>query len=154
MSLVIALGSNMGDKLNHLNTAIEKLNQHFTMIAKSHVYESAAIEYENQNDFLNQVVEFKVPKMEVDQVMQLLLDIEQNMGRQRDIPKGPRVIDLDILFWGNKSFHSDITIIPHPRWSERSFVVLPLTELPFYESLKKWAKIPTSFSNTAKVYKG
>jgi 2-amino-4-hydroxy-6-hydroxymethyldihydropteridine diphosphokinase len=81
--------------------------------------------------------------------MQHCLRIEKEMGRERDIPKGPRIIDIDILFWGTEQIDVPGLTIPHPRWAERSFVVYPLQELPYFETLKNHYKIPSEFSNTA-----
>ncbi len=149
MSLIIATGSNQGDSLLTLEKAIQELSKHFTFIASSRVYVSKAIEYEDQPDFFNQVLEFKLPSIEPCETMDTLLQIEKSMGRQRNIPKGPRTIDLDILFWGTESFTKENLTVPHPRWQERSFVCLPLKELPFYETLKKCFTIPKSFTNNA-----
>jgi 2-amino-4-hydroxy-6-hydroxymethyldihydropteridine diphosphokinase len=81
--------------------------------------------------------------------MQLLLDIEHEMGRNRDIPKGPRIIDLDILFWGTSQLHTDNLEVPHPRLFERSFVVLPLAELPGFNDLQQKFSFTFSFPNSS-----
>ncbi len=151
MSLIVALGTNIGDKKKNLAKALEMLNTKFQLVAMSKVYTSKAIEYTEQADFLNQVLEFKIPKEAPDEIMQILLKIEQEMGRSRQRPKGPRIIDLDILFWGTESYQNSIVTIPHPRWNERSFVVYPLSELPFFETLEKCFTIPKEFKNTATV---
>lgn len=146
MSLIIATGSNIGDSLNILKNAKELLAQKFSLIAESRVYKSKAIEYENQPDFFNQVLEFhRPPALEPQTVMKMLLEIEKDFGRNRQIPKGPRTLDLDILFWGLEHIDEPALIIPHPRWSERSFVVKPLQELPFFQTIEKCFTIPKSF---------
>jgi 2-amino-4-hydroxy-6-hydroxymethyldihydropteridine diphosphokinase len=150
MSLIIALGSNLGDKEENLNNAITEINQLFPVKAKSHIYFSKAIEYTSQPDFFNMCIECELPSIEPSEAMQKLLEIELKLGRQRDIPKGPRSIDIDILFWSTHKVKSNNLIVPHPRWFERSFVVLPLSELPFYETLKKCFTIPKEFNNEAK----
>ncbi len=146
MSLIIASGSNIGDSVNTLKEAQKVLATHFTFVAASKIYQSAAVEYENQPDFYNQVLEFEIPLLTPDQVMEKLLEIEKQFGRHRDIPKGPRTLDLDIIFWNTTSYNSEVVTIPHPRWRERSFVVRPLQELPFYETLRKCFIIPPSFT--------
>lgn len=145
MSLIIATGSNLGDSLSILREAKEHLCQEFALIAESRIYRSAAVDYEAQPDFFNQVLEFALPESLPDEVMQKLLHIETSMGRQRTQWRGPRTIDLDIIFWGMTSISSDRLIVPHPRWSERSFVVRPLMELPFFQSIEKCFTIPESF---------
>ncbi len=149
MSLIIALGSNLGDRTLHLKKAIDELSSHLKLIKTSSYYESAAIEYLNQPDFINQVAEFELPNMDADEVMSLLLDIEKKLGRNRDIPKGPRTLDLDIIFWGLKQYSTDLVSIPHPAWDQRSFVVLPLQELPYFQVLRNHFIIPSTFNNTA-----
>lgn len=146
MSLIIATGSNLGDSKKVLAEAKKILSEKFELIAESRIYTSAAVEYENQPDFFNQVLEFKIPALSPEAVMNMLLEIEQGFGRNRHIPKGPRTLDLDIIFWGMDSIHSDQLTIPHPRWSERSFVVKPFQELPFFQTIKKCFTIPKSFA--------
>lgn len=147
MSLIIATGSNIGNSLVHLNEAKEYLSEKLQMIAESRVYSSAAVDYENQPDFLNQVLEFALPASKSpDEVMRWLLAIEKQMGRERNISKGPRVIDLDIIFWGTEAIRTQHVIIPHPHWNERSFVVKPLMELPFFQTIQKCFTIPRSFN--------
>lgn len=146
MSLIIATGSNIGESLLLLEEAKNKLSTIFKLKAASRVYSSKAIEYENQPDFFNQVLEFELPALEPEIVMKKLLEIEKEFGRNRQIPKGPRTLDLDIVFWGLKTFNSEHLIIPHPRWAERSFVVKPLQELPFFQTVEKCFTIPKSFN--------
>lgn len=147
MSLIIATGSNQGQSLQLLAEAKSILQTKLVLIAESRIYKSQAVEYQNQPDFFNQTLEFTLPaSMNPQQVMSWLLQIEKDMGRRRDIPKGPRTIDLDIIFWGLNSYSENDLIIPHPRWSERSFVVKPLQELPFFQTIEKCFIIPTSFT--------
>lgn len=152
MSLIIATGSNLGDRLQNLNIATGKLSEKFKFIAQSDVFESPAIEYSQQPDFLNQVLEFEIPDDSPHETMQYLLRQELDMGRNRSIPKGPRIIDLDILFWKTDKINIPDLIVPHPRWSERSFVVYPLQQLPYFHTLQKHFIIPSEFNNTAVVY--
>lgn len=146
MSLIIATGSNIGDSLHFLETARLKLSERFELVAASRVYKSAAVEYENQPDFFNQVLEFRLPDEDPVSVMRELLVLEKSLGRNRDIPKGPRTIDIDIIFWGMKTMHEAALILPHPRWNERSFVVKPLMELPFFQEIEKCFTIPKIFT--------
>jgi 2-amino-4-hydroxy-6-hydroxymethyldihydropteridine diphosphokinase len=143
MSLVIATGSNLGDKLNNLRQAKLALASVWNLTAESRIYCSAAVDYENQPDFFNQVLEFNLPNLSPEKAMTTMLEIEQQFGRSRDIPKGPRMID--IIFWGHETHHTNHVTIPHPRWLERSFVVRPLQELPFFKSIEKCFTIPRTF---------
>lgn len=148
-SFFIATGTNLGDRAHNLNVATLHLQKYFELIAESRIYESPAVDYLNQPDFYNQVLEFKLPQKNPAEVMSLLLEMEKEMGRNRLIPKGPRLIDLDILFWGNEKIESEILTIPHPRLFERSFVVLPLSELPGFSELKKNFEFKFHFDNSA-----
>lgn len=145
MSLIIATGSNIGHSVQILNAARDRLCQHFKLIAESRIYTSAAVDYENQPDFFNQVLEFELPANDPLEVMQLLLEIEQEFGRNRIIAKGPRTLDLDIIFFGDQQINSKPLTVPHPRWAERSFVIKPLQELPFFQTIKNCFTIPKSF---------
>lgn len=145
MALIIATGSNIGDSLSYLEKAKSELEYFFKLKAESRVYTSQAVDYTNQPDFFNQVLEFDEPELRPEEVMQILLDIEIKLGRRRDIPKGPRTIDIDILFIGLKKINLKIVQVPHPRLFERSFVVHPLKELPYYETLSQKYSFPDSF---------
>ena len=149
MSLFIATGTNVGDKFKNLKNAKDALCENFQMIAESRIYQSAAIEYLNQPDFFNQVLEFKLPSSNPNEVMNLLLELELKLGRIRGIQKGPRIIDLDILFWGLEILTLPDLIVPHPRLFERSFVVLPLSELPGFKTLQKKFSFSFIFENSS-----
>ena len=148
MSLFIGLGTNLGNKSQNLTIAKDHLEKHFKFVGESRIYSSKAIEYLDQPDFYNQVMEFELPELSPPKVMETLLKIELDMGRQRHIPKGPRIIDLDLLFYGDQTIKTKLVEVPHPRFLERSFVVLPLKELPGFSSLKKFS-FPQSFSNSS-----
>ena len=150
-SFFVATGSNIGDRSLNLFLAKEALEKKFKLIAFSRIYESPAVDYLNQPDFYNQVLEFSLPSYSADQTMSLLLNIEKELGRNRIIPKGPRLIDLDILFWGLTEIQSPTLTIPHPRLFQRSFVVLPLSELPGFQILKANYKFDFTFDNHAKA---
>lgn len=146
MSLIVATGSNIGNKVHHLNNAKLALCEHFYLIKASDIFSSEAVDYLDQPDFFNQVLEFEIPSKHPEAVIDLLLDIEKNFGRKRDIDKGPRTLDIDIIFWGLEEINiAHKLCVPHPRWSERSFVVKPLKQLPFFQTIKKYFKIPECF---------
>jgi 2-amino-4-hydroxy-6-hydroxymethyldihydropteridine diphosphokinase len=149
MSLFIATGTNLGDRKKNLIKAKNILSTHFILKAESRIYESPAVEYENQPDFYNQVLEFEIPNITPLTCMELLLEIEKELGRNRDIPKGPRLIDLDILFWDFLEIKTKNLEIPHPSLFERSFVVLPLSELPGFKELEQNFSFTFSFPNSA-----
>lgn len=149
MSIFIATGTNLGDRQKNLAIAREILSTHFVLIAESRIYESPAVDYESQPDFYNQVLEFQTPLATPEETMGILLEIEKDLGRNRDIPKGPRLIDLDILFWDDLELKTKTIQIPHPRLFTRSFVVLPLSELPGFNKLQEKFSFTFSFPNSA-----
>ena len=149
MSLFIATGTNLGDRIANLALAKTILSDHFHLIAESRIYESPAVDYLNQPDFYNQVLEFSTPDLTPEETMDCLLKIEKEIGRNRLIPKGPRIIDLDILFYDQVVSQNEKLTLPHPRLFERSFVVLPLSELPGFEKLKEKYSFKFDFNNSA-----
>jgi len=150
MSLIIATGTNLGNKSKNLELALEALKKEYSLVAISRVYESSAVGVTDQPSFYNQMLEFDLPHTSPNETMIKLLQIEDELGRIRKEKWGPRVIDIDIIFWGVHKIETKILKVPHPFWSQRSFVVEPLKELPFFQTLKKSFKIPSDFENKAK----
>ena len=126
----IALGSNIGEKEENINIAIEKIksNKEIKMIKKSTIIETEPWGYENQDSFKNAVIEVNTI-LNQRELMALLLDIEKDMKRERIFRWGPRVIDLDIIFYDDLVTSDDFVTIPHPRMEEREFVLAPLNEI-------------------------
>lgn len=145
MALIIATGSNLGDRIQNLKNVKNRLSEDFKLIAQSKIYTSGAVDYLDQPDFANQVLQFALPWQSPSSVMEQLLQIEKEFGRTRDVSRGPRIIDIDIVFWGIEVIHSPSLDVPHPRWNQRSFVVRPLMELPFFHLIEKCFTIPSSF---------
>ena len=125
----LGLGSNLGDRNANLADAITRLScESVRILRTSSVWETAPRDVLDQPWFLNQVVEVEsdlLPR----QLFQRIQRIEREMGRQRRMPKGPRLIDIDILLYGNAVVKSEDLEIPHPRMTERRFVLAPLAEL-------------------------
>jgi len=140
LSLVLSLGSNLGSPIDNLKTCKGKLSDFFTEIASSQVYESTPTDFYDQPNFCNQLIEYEIPKIEYLACLDILQNIEIEMKRKKEIPKGPRLIDIDIIFWGRETYFDDNLVIPHPRWKNRSFIVIPLMELPFYTNFKDFIK--------------
>ncbi|MEZ4701372.1 MAG: 2-amino-4-hydroxy-6-hydroxymethyldihydropteridine diphosphokinase [Rhodothermales bacterium] len=126
----IALGSNLGDRLEMLRFAIRRLVDHplICVTGGSPVFESPAMTLsggESQPDYLNAVIRICTP-MEPDEVLALLLDIEREAGRVRNGTRwAPRPLDLDVLSFGDQVVRSDALTLPHPRLAERRFVLEP-----------------------------
>lgn len=143
--LVIGLGSNLGDREKNIFQARDLLDKRFGLKFCSSIYESDAIEYTNQPSFLNAVAEFSLPLLTAKATLEIMLEIEKKMGRKRDIPKGPRIIDLDLLFYGISHFNEPQLCVPHPEWNKRVFVYQPLCEL--FPDLKNYYTPPPNDCN-------
>ncbi len=124
----LSLGSNLGDREANLRAAIERLAALGEVRSVSSFYETEPVEVARQPWFLNCAVALQTEKMPK-QFLAGLQGIEKAMGRQRTQPKGPRVIDLDILFFGNSVVDTAGLTIPHPALHERRFVLEPLAEI-------------------------
>ncbi len=143
--LIIGTGSNLGDRKKNLFTAKSNILQEFELVDESSIYESMAVDYEKQPRFLNQILQFKISEnIDPQEILKKMQNIENKMGRIRKISKGPRNIDIDIIFISNLRYKSETLTIPHSKWNQRSFVVVPLKELPFYSDFKVQLKVNDS----------
>ena len=124
----LSLGSNVGEREENLRTAIAKLAALGELVAVSSFYETEPMEVANQPWFLNCAVSLKT-KLMPRQFLSRMLKIEQEMGRHRSLPKGPRTIDIDILLFGNSVIHTPQLDVPHPALYQRRFVLEPLAEI-------------------------
>jgi 2-amino-4-hydroxy-6-hydroxymethyldihydropteridine diphosphokinase len=126
----IGLGSNLGDRMYYLREAIKRLEDTdgITCIAVSNVYETEPVGYTKQGKFLNLVLAVRV-EIGPFELLNIVLDIEKKLGRERNIRFGPRTIDLDILTYGNIQIDADRLVVPHPRLHERAFVLKPLLDI-------------------------
>jgi len=126
----IALGSNKGDRISNLSLAIDALSEipDTHVDRASHMYESEPAYVTDQDAFLNAVAVLETD-LTSDALLSHLLRIEDEMGRVREADKGARVIDLDLLLYGDEERVSDVLSLPHPGLAERDFVVTPLLEV-------------------------
>ena len=127
----IALGGNVGNVSETFKVAIEKIEEKIgPVIMQSSLYKTEPWGNKNQDDFLNSVIGVETNLTSVE-VLKNILFIEKELGRDRnkDNQFAPRLIDIDILFYGNKIINSDNLIIPHPRLHLRNFVLTPLMEI-------------------------
>ncbi len=127
----IGLGSNLNNPPDNLAEAIRRLENTFqTPVTASAVYFSEPAEVHNQPWFFNQVVYFNInPSLTPTIILKTLKMIELEMGRVPSFRYGPRLIDLDLLFFRNWVFESAFLTVPHPKIAERLFVLTPLLEL-------------------------
>ena len=129
MGIYLGLGSNVGDREANLRSAVHALrDKDITPWRSASLYSTEPRELEHQPWFLNTVIEVRT-LLEPETLMLECLDIERKAGRIRDVPKGPRALDIDILIYRNRIIESSDLSIPHPRFRERRFVLVPLVEL-------------------------
>lgn len=128
MKSYLSLGSNMGDRKKNLLQAIDLLKTHGTVNKLSSFYESEPVGKTDQSYFLNCCIEydFSGPARELLNVIHL---IENTLGRVRSEKWGPRIIDIDIIFFGNDCVNEAQLVIPHALFSVRKFVLIPLVEI-------------------------
>jgi 2-amino-4-hydroxy-6-hydroxymethyldihydropteridine diphosphokinase len=127
--IYLSLGSNIGDREGNLRQAVERLaSQDVRVLHASRIYETEPVDYRDQAWFLNQVVEAETALFPM-QLLTRIGRIERELGRVRTAPKGPRTIDIDILFYAAAIVETARLEIPHPRIAERRFVLAPLAEL-------------------------
>ena len=126
----LSLGSNIGNRSENCKKALRELNKvdGIKLLATSNLYETRPVGYEDQANFVNMAA-----KIETDLSPSRLLfemqNIEKRLGREKSFRWGPRIIDLDILLYGDKIINMPDLNIPHPRMNERAFVLIPLAEI-------------------------
>jgi 2-amino-4-hydroxy-6-hydroxymethyldihydropteridine diphosphokinase len=143
----IALGSNLQHPAQQVTHAFEVIAQlpQTTMLNQSSLYKTAPVGYDNQPDFVNAVAKVETTLLP-ETIMQHLLAIELQFGRERPFPNAPRILDLDLLLYDTVTMQTDLLTLPHPRMQSRGFVMLPLAEiaadliLPSGESVVELAK--------------
>jgi 2-amino-4-hydroxy-6-hydroxymethyldihydropteridine diphosphokinase len=127
-SIYLSLGSNIGDKAYNLKTALKKLSQILEIKKISSIYETEPLLHQNQDNFLNIIAEvFYSQKAE--NLLINIKDIEKKMGREATFRFGPRIIDIDIIFFNCQEINEDNLTIPHKEWKNRLFVIAPLYEI-------------------------
>ncbi|MCD8508775.1 MAG: 2-amino-4-hydroxy-6-hydroxymethyldihydropteridine diphosphokinase [Bacillus sp. (in: Bacteria)] len=126
----LSLGSNIEDRKEHLMNAIRTLEQdnHIKLVQQSSIYETDPVGVTEQAPFLNMVVELET-SYNASELLEKIKKIEQLGGRERGIRWGPRTIDLDILLYNSENINLEHLIVPHPRMTERGFVLIPLQEI-------------------------
>lgn len=126
----LGLGANLGDREATLRTALSSLSDLPTIQVSqvSSLYETAAVGVTDQPDFLNAVAKIST-SLSATALLGALLNLENLLGRVRTLRWGPRVIDLDLLLYGEAQIALPELIVPHPRLRERAFVLVPLSEI-------------------------
>jgi 2-amino-4-hydroxy-6-hydroxymethyldihydropteridine diphosphokinase len=128
-TVYLGLGSNIGDREATLQAALDQLHQDEVRVLRlSSVYETEPMDVRDQRWFLNLVAEAQTDLFPM-QLLARIEKVEQRLGRRRALAKGPRTIDIDILFYGNFVIRTPRLVIPHERFADRRFVLAPLAEL-------------------------
>ena len=132
MKLLVSLGSNIGDKQQNIERAIALIDERIgSVVKKSSFYTTEPVGFTSDNNFINAAIEVKT-NLPIYRILKITQKIERLMGRTQKSSKGvyhDRVIDIDILIYGNKKIHSARLTVPHPRMYERDFVMQPLREI-------------------------
>ncbi|MBP2653135.1 MAG: 2-amino-4-hydroxy-6-hydroxymethyldihydropteridine pyrophosphokinase [Firmicutes bacterium] len=156
--IFLGLGSNIGKREQNINAAINDLSHHpkITVTKISSFYETAPVGYTDQPDFLNAVIAVDTT-LSPQELLKTCLDVECKLGRIRGEKWGPRIIDIDLLSFNNYECQSERLILPHPRLSERGFVLVPLKEIapnePIYNMLTPTELIEGVNIETVRLYK-
>src|SRR5262245_43945282 len=125
----LALGSNLGDREAYLRSAIQGLiERQINVVRCASVYSTEPLEVLSQPWFLNTVIEVDTP-LAPQELLSVCLQIEKENDRKRESVKGPRTIDIDIIFYGQEVIRKPGLTIPHPSFSNRRFVLVPLAEI-------------------------
>ncbi|MDB4162422.1 2-amino-4-hydroxy-6-hydroxymethyldihydropteridine diphosphokinase [Saprospiraceae bacterium] len=124
----IHIGTNQGDLANNLRTAIDKLRSKGNILDKSHLYETEAWGKVDQPNYYNMAVTYET-KLDPYALLQLVNEIEDELGRVRKEKWGERIIDLDVITYDDKVISDEKLTIPHKHMAERNFVLVPMIEI-------------------------
>ncbi len=124
----LGLGSNLGDRERNIAKALQRLRQRVTVEQVSSIYETEPMGYREQPWFLNAVCQLST-ELDPFSLLRLVKEIEVELGRAPSFANAPRVIDIDILFYGDEVVTAESLTIPHPRLAQRLFVLVPLAEI-------------------------
>jgi 2-amino-4-hydroxy-6-hydroxymethyldihydropteridine diphosphokinase len=127
--IYLSLGSNLGDRVANLERAIAALPEiDVRVLRRSSIYETEPVDFLAQPWFLNCVAEAET-SLGPRQLLEVLQTIERQLDSKKLVPRGPRIIDLDVLLYSAEVIHEAGIEIPHPRMAERKFVLVPLSEI-------------------------
>ena len=124
----LGIGTNLGDRERNLQDALAVLSQKMVILKESSIYQTAPWGYLDQPAFLNQVIKAQTDLSSLN-LLGFLKDTEKQLGRQANFRYGPRLIDLDILFYGDRIIQTPRLQVPHPRLAQRAFVLVPMAEI-------------------------
>ena len=125
----LSLGTNLGDRLANLQAALDYLQLDLTLKQASSIYETAPWGYFDQPSFLNQVLIMDTTLFPPQELLRYIKQLEKSIGREPTYQYGPRLIDVDILYYDTTVLNTGSLVIPHPYLAERAFVLVPLAEI-------------------------
>ena len=145
--VLLSIGSNIGDREANIAFAEERLENcpRIHSLEKASIYETEPVGYTDQPDFLNTCVSF-LTDLPPEELLDLTSSIENDCKRVRTVRWGPRTLDIDIIFYGDEKIDTKRLTIPHPRWKERAFVIVPAKEL-------KELDVPVPEGSGVKLYR-
>ena len=149
----LGLGSNVGNKLTNIKKTVSHLKKILKVKKISPVYKTEPVGYKHQDWFLNCVVEAETHNKALE-LLNLLKSIEKKLKRKKTIRYGPRIIDIDILFYDDKIIKSKNLQIPHPRMHKRLFVLMPFSKINPNFIHPKYKKTIMELKNKLKNKKG
>jgi 2-amino-4-hydroxy-6-hydroxymethyldihydropteridine diphosphokinase len=129
VSCAVALGSNLGDRVAHLDFAVSKLRPLLRNLKVSRYYDTAPVGVPGPQPLFLNAAAVGHTSMHAHDLLDALLAIERERGRERPQPNAPRTLDLDLILFGNAVLDEPGLVVPHPRFRERRFVLEPLTEI-------------------------
>jgi 2-amino-4-hydroxy-6-hydroxymethyldihydropteridine diphosphokinase len=127
-TVYLSLGSNLGERDQHLAHARQAIERSFVSVRFSKVYETEPVDLTDQPWFLNQVAEIQTD-LAPETLLEWVRVLEAQAGRQRNVPKGPRTLDVDILLYDDWVLDVEELVLPHPRLEMRRHVLVPLADL-------------------------
>jgi len=128
VTVFLGLGSNLGDRSKNISEAVRLLMKNNKVVKVSSFYETRPVGYTEQPDFINAVCQI-ITTSTPEELLIMVKKIENDMGRIPGKTNGPRIIDIDILLYEDKTMNTATFTIPHPRMTERFFVLIPLAEI-------------------------
>lgn len=127
--IYIGLSTNLGDKIQNLTNAKKQLQKNkINIINESSIYKTEAWGYEKQPEFFNQIIQIST-NLNPNQLLTITQKIEKKLGKITLFKFGPRIIDIDILYYNNQIIHEPNLKIPHPQNQNRNFILVPLNQI-------------------------
>ncbi|HMW32281.1 MAG TPA: 2-amino-4-hydroxy-6-hydroxymethyldihydropteridine diphosphokinase [bacterium] len=126
--VLLSLGSNIGDRMQHLREAVDLISRFAGIKKMASIYETEPVSPIMQDNYYNTAMIIDTD-LDAQSLMKKLLDVEKSLGRERTIPGNARTIDLDIILFDDLIMNTPDTVIPHPRFAERNFVLVPSVEI-------------------------